>query len=114
MPPHQHRLPKSLFVCCLLFLGLTCGPISPAVSAAAVQTQDGEPRLPAQDSPLAAPTRAAPPTLSAPDDAVVPLQVSPLAAVPDDRPPGPDRSLLWVGLAALLVLAGAGLMVATR
>jgi hypothetical protein len=44
----------------------------------------------------------------------VPLQVSPLAAVPDDRPPGPDRSLLWVGLAALLVLAGAGLMVATR
>lgn len=115
MPPCQHFLSKSLLLCCLLFLGLTCGPLPPAVGAAALQTEGGEPRLPAQDSPLAVPPPAAPsPTPSAPDDTVVPLQVSPLAALPDDRPPAPDRSLLWVGLAALLVLAGAGLMAATR
>ncbi len=113
MPPCQHFLSKSLLLCCLLFLGLTCGPIPPAVGA--LQTEGGGPRLPAQDSPLAVPPPAAPsPTRSAPDDSALPLQLSPLAALPDDRPPTPDPSLLWVGLAALLVLAGAGLMAATR
>lgn len=103
----------------VLLLLTTCLLLLPAPASAQVTPGpfDG-------DSPLEPPTLAATPTAtitatpsptvtpeptSTPTPTVAPYQVSPLAPQASGRLPD-DGSSLWIGGAALLVLAGSGLL----
>lgn len=61
------------------------------------------------DTPSPTPTATATPDLAA-----AALQVSPLHIAADDRPIGASSALLWIALSALIVVIGAGVMIAAR
>ncbi len=69
------------------------------------------PSITPTDTPSPTPTATPTPTL---DLAAAALQVSPLRIAADDRPIVANSAMLWIALAAVIVAAGAGVMVVAQ
>lgn len=100
--------------------------LTPAlVSAQDVENAAEQPTLdspllpsPATPSPTATPSttptdtpRPTPTATPTPDLAAAALQISPLRIAADDHPIAANSAMLWIALAAVIVAAGAGVMV---
>ncbi len=85
-------------------------PLAPTPQLTATPT----PPPPPTATPSATPTDTASPTPTATatfDLAAAALQVSPLRIAADDRPIAAGSAMLWIALSAVIVVAGAGVMV---